>query len=69
MIDDLKCTLDNPVTLGLHLRAGASDNYITSATELKDERRDQSVQRTLDEIVEFVANGEYWETYQDTESK
>lgn len=44
--------LSNPQAVGIHLRAGAADGYITSADQLVDETRGQSIQATLDELHE-----------------
>jgi hypothetical protein len=43
--------LSNPQSVGIHLRAGAADGYITSADQLVDETRGQSIQKTLDELA------------------
>lgn len=41
----------NPTSLGMHLSAGAGDGMLTSAEYVFDETREQSVQDTLDELV------------------
>lgn len=47
--------LENPSVLGLHLTAGAADGFLTSASEVKDEVKNQSVQASLDTL--FAAIG------------
>lgn len=57
--------LENQVALGLHLSAGASDGYLTSAEYIYDETKQQSIQATIDEIKastgdigDFTINGQ-----------
>lgn len=42
--------LDNEVALGLHLSAGASDKYLTSAEYIYDETKGQKLQTTIDAL-------------------
>lgn len=42
--------LNNEVALGLHLSAGTSDGYITSAEYIYDETKNQKLQATLDAL-------------------
>lgn len=57
-------SLSNPSKLGLHLSAGASDGFLTSANFILDETLNQSIQTTLDDlrtkgagIVDVFVNG------------
>lgn len=46
--------LENQFGLGLHLVAGVADGFLTSASEVKDEVKNQSVQESLDALFKAV---------------
>lgn len=48
--------LENPSVLGLHLTAGAADGFLTSASEVKNETKNQSVQASLDALFAAVGS-------------
>lgn len=50
--------LENPSVLGLHLTAGAADGFLTSASEVKNEKKNQSVQVSLDALFAAVGSTE-----------
>lgn len=49
-------SLENQVALGLHLSAGASDGYITSAEYILDEKKVQTVQESLNALFSAVGS-------------
>lgn len=49
-------SLENQVALGLHLSAGASDGYITSAEYILDENKVQTVQESLNALFSAVGS-------------
>ena len=50
-------SLTNPIKLGSHLLPQTKDGMLTSAVAVYDEERHQSVQETLDDIVEASGSG------------
>jgi len=51
--------LENLVALGLHLSAGASDKYLTSAEYVFDESKEQSIQQSLDALFAAVGGSSH----------
>ena len=50
-------SLTNPIKLGSHLLPQTKDGMLTSAVAVYDEERHQSVQETLDDLVEGAGSG------------